>query len=97
MIPQKCHWSESSGKAWRSDDLKPGELPSQQSPFDLRAMGRGFQYKHFAAKLRSVCYAKNRRRFSKVMFAPVLESVPHSVEQTFFCKFTEEVFYVKQC
>ncbi len=30
------------GKAQRSDELKPGELPSRQSPFDLRVMGRGF-------------------------------------------------------
>ena len=23
------------------DELEPGELPDQQSPFDLRAMGKG--------------------------------------------------------
>jgi len=30
------------GKAQTGDELKPGELPDQQSPFDLRAMGRRF-------------------------------------------------------
>ena len=23
----KCHWSVSFGKAWRNNDLEPGELP----------------------------------------------------------------------
>ena len=30
------------GKAQTGDELKPGELPDRQSPFDLRAMGRRF-------------------------------------------------------
>ena len=30
------------GKAQIGDELKPGELPDRQSPFDLRAMGRRF-------------------------------------------------------
>ena len=30
-------------KAQTSDDLEPGELPSQQSPLDLRATGRGLR------------------------------------------------------
>ena len=31
-----------SEKAQISEDLKPGELPNQQSPFDLRVTGRRF-------------------------------------------------------
>jgi len=34
------------GKAQTGDELKPGELPDRQSPFDLRAMGRRFSAAH---------------------------------------------------
>ena len=34
------------GKVWTSDDLEPGELPVCQSPFYLRAIGRGLKYVH---------------------------------------------------
>lgn len=29
------------GKVWQHDDPEPGELPVEQSPFDLRVTGRG--------------------------------------------------------
>ena len=42
---QRANLQETSlrklGKAQRSDELEPGELPDRRSPSDLRAMGRG--------------------------------------------------------
>jgi len=31
------------GKVWQSDEPEPGELPVEQSPFDLRVTGRGLE------------------------------------------------------